>query len=365
MWNRNELTKKLGIKYPIIQGPFGGGFSTALLTSTVSNYGGLGSFGAHNLTAKQIIEKISEIKSLTTQPFAVNLWISNEDEAISDLKEATYLKVAQAYKDSFDQMNLKPPPHTDHFSEKYEEQIEALIQTKPPVFSFVFGIPEAQILDRCRKAGIQTIGAATTVAEALAIEKAGVDFILASGFEAGGHRPSFLKSAEESLMGTATLVSQIVAKVKIPVIAAGGLSTARDLVAAYTLGAQGFQLGTAFLACEESGASHFHREAIFSDKATTTTLSRSYTGRLARFINNSFLEKSKRLDLPLLPYPAQNYLFAELKKRAAENGRTDLSPLYAGQGAPLLKYRKVKDLMRSLVEEFQVELNKIGENKNV
>jgi len=179
---------------------------------------------------------------------------------------------------------------------------------------------------------------------------------VASGFEAGGHRPSFLKSAEDSLMGSAVLISQVSELVKIPIVAAGGISTARDIAGAHTLGAQGYQLGTAFLACEESGASPLHREKIFSPLAKSTTLSRAYSGRLARFIENDFIRKARSRGLETFPYPAQNYFLSEFKKVATNSGRTDLAPLYAGQGAPLLKYKTVKDLMESLIREIPEQL---------
>lgn len=179
-----------------------------------------------------------------------------------------------------------------------------------------------------------------------------MDILVASGFEAGGHRPSFLNSAEESLMGTLPLLSQIFEKIKIPIIVAGGLSDAKGIAATHLLGAQGFQLGTAFLACQESGASKIHRDIILSEKSHKTTLSRAYTGRLARFIENDFLKVALKNNFQWLPYPAQNHLLKSLKTTSLKKNRADITPMYAGQGAPLLKHNNVNDLMTSLISEI-------------
>lgn len=357
MWNKNELTRILDIKYPIIQGPFGGGFSTALLTSSVSNQGGLGSFGAHNLSPDKIKEKITEIKSLTNKAFAINLWVSDSDDEIKNIDNESYKKASSQYQKFHDELNISIPDFPHSFGEKFEEQVEAVIEASPPVFSFVFGIPSQKILDRCRSKGIITIGAATTLEEALKVEEAGVDIVVATGFEAGGHRPSFLRPAENSLMGILPLLSQVSERIKIPVIAAGGLANARTIAAAHLLGAQGFQLGTAFLACQESGASQIHRDIILSERSNNTTLSRAYTGRLARFIENDFLKIALDNHFQSLPYPAQNHLLKSLKMASLEKNRADITPLYAGQGAPLLKHNNVKDLMKYLITEIPIFLS--------
>lgn len=349
MWNVNVLTRLLKIDYPLIQGPFGGGFSTAELTASVSNVGGLGSFGAHNLNPEGIRAKVSEIKSLTSHPFAMNLWVSSAETTTPSPSRGTYTEIATHYRNYFSKFGLQPPTYPEKFGEDFESQVEALIEAAPPVFSFVFGIPSAQILARCRSKGIVTIGAATTLDEALAVEAAGVDAVVLSGLEAGGHRPSFLRSAEESLTGLGALVSVVAEKVKIPLIAAGGIADARGCAATRLLGAQGFQLGTAFLACAESGASSVHKEIIFSPRARNTTLSRSYTGRLARFIENDFLKAMRESQTPYLPYPAQNYFLGELKKVSALAGDCEVTPLYAGQSASLVVHRHAKDLMAALV----------------
>lgn len=352
MWYQNKLTQKLKISYPIIQGPFGGGFSTVQLASAVSNAGGLGSFGAHNLSSRQIVSTVHEIRAKTDKPFAINLWVSSEDANLYQVDRAEFERIARFYNPFFEAAGVPAPAFPEKFGEKFEDQVEAIFDSKPAVFSFVFGLPSADILERCRRNGILTIAAATTVDEAIAAENAGVDALVVTGFEAGGHRPSFLKSAEASLMGLSTLLPLVRERIKIPVIAAGGISNGRGILAARTLGADGFQLGTAFLACEESGASKLHKEIIFSEKAKHTVLTRNYSGRLARFIENEFIRNTKENKTPYLPYPAQNYLLAGFKKATALQGLMEMTPLYAGQGAPLLKFKTTADLMKSLIQEI-------------
>lgn len=357
---KNKLTQRLGIRYPIVQGPFGGGFSTPSLTATVSNCGGLGSFGAHNLNAEQIIDKVAQIRSLTAKPFAVNLWISSADDGVLNIQQNHYEMVSNFYKNQLGELGIGQAHFTKKFGEDFEDQIEGLIEARPAVFSFVFGIPSESIINRCREKGIVTVGTATTLDEALAVERAGIDCLIVSGSEAGGHRPSFLRAAEDSLVGLNALLSVVSEEVRIPIIAAGGIVTSKQIQAAQLLGADGVQMGTAFLACEESGASPIHREMIFSERVKNTTLSRSYTGRLARFIENDFLLWAKDNHIPYLPYPVQNYLLAEMKKVASGRGLSELAPLYAGQGGRLVKHRKAKELFESLINELK-DFNQQGD----
>jgi nitronate monooxygenase len=184
---------------------------------------------------------------------------------------------------------------------RFEDQARVLLDAEVPVFSFIYGIPPNEILEECHRQDIVTIGTATTPDEAIALEQAGVDVVVASGFDAGGHRGSFLRSSEDSLTGTISLIPQVVDAVAVPVVAAGGIADARGIAAAFALGAEGVQMGTVFLACEESGASALHREAILSGKANRTSLTRGFTGRLARGIHNQLLEQMNQPGVAILP----------------------------------------------------------------
>lgn len=350
MWNDTAVTQALGIRYPIVQGPFGGTFSTTQLVAAVSDGGGLGSFGAHMLAPGRIVQQAAEIRAATGKPFAMNLWVSDQDARAPQVTAEEFAEFTNYLRPFYEELGVEAPALTPDVSPGFENQLEAILEARPPVFSFVFGIPSAPALEECRRRGIHTIGAATTLDEGIALEAAGVDMIVASGFEAGGHRPSFLKRAEDSLMGCLALVSQLVECVSIPVIAAGGIANARGVKAALTLGAQAVQIGTAFLACEESGAHPLHREKLFGPDAKYTELSRAYSGRLARFISNRYLKTAAHWPGPL-PYPIQSQLVEPIRNSAVGQNKSDLMPFYAGQGAPLLKHRNVAALLEGLVQD--------------
>lgn len=186
MWNKTKFTTLLEINYPIVQGPFGGGLSSVNLTSTVSNAGGLGSFGGQPFSANEIIETCSAIKKATNKPFNINLWVNDRDTRLATFGEEDYKKLVELFKPYYNELGISLPDRPSNLGAKFEEQIEAIFEAKPAVFSFVYGIPTAEILEKCKSLYIVTIGAATTVDEAIALENAGVDAIVATGFEAGG-----------------------------------------------------------------------------------------------------------------------------------------------------------------------------------
>jgi nitronate monooxygenase len=352
-WNRNRLTAKLGIDYPIIQGPLGG-LSSQKLTAAVSNFGGLGSFGALSLAPDAIKEVIGQIRSLTSKPFAMNLWVSMEDEGARTSDETGFNRSLAPLAIHLAALGAPRPTYKPYSPTRFEDQARVLLDAKVPAFSFIYGIPPRDILEECRSQSIVTIGTATTPDEAAELQEAGIDAIAASGFEAGGHRGSFLRSAEDSLIGTLSLVPQIVDVVDVPVIAAGGIGDTRGIVAALALGAEAVQMGTAFLACEESGASRLHREALLGRNAGHTGLTKGFTGRLARGIHNRLMEELNREGTEILPYPLQRALVRNLSMAAEAAGRSDLLPLWAGQSATLSTCTDVLTFLESLVEEVSV-----------
>src|SRR3984957_13336653 len=275
-WNKTRVASILGVEYPIIQGPLGG-LSTQRLTAKVSNFGGLGSFGAHGLSPSAIGDVIAEIRELTTKPFAMNLWVSMEDKGAAASGREEFARSLKHIGGHIDALGAPLPDYKPYVPVKFEDQVRALLDAKVPAFSFIAGVPPKEILDECRSRGIITIGTATTAAEAMVLDQAGINVIVASGFEAGGHRGSFLLPAEDSLTGTFSLTSQVVDAVKAPVVAAGGIGDARGIVAAFALGAEGVQIGTAFLASQDSGASALHRNALLGGKATRTSLTKGFT----------------------------------------------------------------------------------------
>jgi nitronate monooxygenase len=351
MWYNTKATKTLGIDYPIMQGPFGGGLSSVELVATVSNKGGLGGYGAYTLSPEEIIEVNNKIKAATNKPYNINLWVSDSDAQNGTVTDEQYEQAAQLFRPYFDETGIALPGKPAPFKSRFENQVQVILDIHPKVFSFVFGIPSADVLEQCRKLGIKTIGAATTLDEALALEAAGVDMIIASGFEAGGHRSSFLAPAKQSITGTFVLLQLIKEKVKTPVIAAGGIANGRSVAAAITLGVEAVQVGTAFLACDESGALPVHRRMLFSDVAKYTTLSCAFTGRLGRGITNRLAKDLEGKEKQFLPFPLQSTFMSSLRKAALDQQKWDMIHFWSGQIAPILKHTKASVLMQSLIDE--------------
>jgi nitronate monooxygenase len=275
--------------------------------------------------------------------------------------EARFLEALSPLEPLFEELGVAPPMLTPAAPHNFEAQAEALLEAAPPVFSFVFGVPNESILERCRQRGIVTAGTATTVEEAVALDQAGVDVIVATGFEAGGHRVSFLRSAESSLMGTLSLVPQVVDSVRAPVIAAGGIADGRGVAAVLALGASGAQIGTAFLACEESNATTHHRDTLHSEAAWHTVLTRAYSGRLGRGLANRVSEAyAQRHERPM-PYPLQGQLNRALRETGEAHGRDDFTPLWAGQSARLVRDRHAAALIQRVVDEVEERIGMLGQ----
>lgn len=351
MWNHTKITDLLGIDYPIMQGPFGGNLSSVELTATVSNAGGLGGYGAYTMSPQEIFDVDKQIKAATNKPYNINLWVSDHDIPQDGLTDEKFGKTIQQYQPYFDELGIPLPEKPAPFQSRFENQLDVILDIRPKVFSFMFGVPSADVLEECRKKGIVTVGAATTLDEAIFLEAAGVDMIIASGFEAGGHRPSFLASAESSLTGTFALVQLMKEKIKTPIIAAGGIANGKGVAAALALGADAAQIGTAFLATDESNALPIHREMLFSEASKYTTLSRAYTGRLGRGITSRIAKDLIGKEENILPFPLQTTLISPLRKAALEQQKWDMILFWGGQISPILKHTKAKDLMHSLIEE--------------
>lgn len=347
MWKQTRVTEKLGIEYPIIQGPFGGGLSSIPLLATVSNAGGLGSFGAHYMPAQEIELLVTNIRTQTSKPFNINLWVKDQDDNGLSLSLSAFEHAYTTLKPYFDELGVEKPIYPETFGQKFDEQVEGVLRAAPPVFSFVYGIPDLAILKECKKRNIKTIGTAITPDEAAALDEAGVDMIVATGFEAGGHRVSFLRNAEDSLIGTFSLIPQTVDRVHAPVIAAGGIADCRGIKAALALGAEAVQIGTAFLACSESNAAQIHKDKLFSSDAKYTVLTRAYSGRLARGIENRMIAEMR--GKYYAPYPAQSWFTGQLRKAAIEQGRTDLMSLWCGQSAAIIRHKQAAELFKSLI----------------
>ncbi|CDZ77921.1 Nitronate monooxygenase [Legionella massiliensis] len=346
-----SFTKRLGIQFPIIQAPMAGGLTTAELVAAVSNSGGLGSLGAAYMSADAIRKAIQQIRTLTDKPFAINLFIPNESYAATEQIQNACHFIEQACKE----LNFKIVPSEPPYAIAFDEQMAVVIEEKIPVFSCIFGVLPKTWHTELKNNKTIIMGTATNVAEAILLEQSGVDMIIAQGSEAGGHRGSFLKNPEDSLIGTFSLLPQLLDHLKLPVIAAGGIMEARTIMAALTLGASAVQMGTAFLACTESGIHPSYKEALLATKQDNTVLTTAFSGRLARGIRNKFIDRMEADKKNILPYPIQNAVTRAMRNEAAKQNCTDFMSMWAGQSAYLCEEMSVANLFSKLT----TELNKI------
>jgi nitronate monooxygenase len=277
-WPDTRLAELLSVTYPIVQAPMAGGPSTAELAASVSEAGGLGSIAAAVLSPDELRAAIRAVRERTTRPFAVNVFaplppVVLDPEAVEIVRRHLAVHCERL---GLPEPQPSPPPVWT-----VDDQVAVAAEERVPVFSFTFGIPPLDGLD-----GTVLIGTATTPAEAIALERAGVHAVVAQGAEAGGHRGTFLGSFEDGLIGLESLVPQVVDAVSVPVLAAGGIGDGRGIADAHAIGAEGVQLGTAFLFCPESGAPATWRDAL---RELPTFVTDAYTGRPARGARTPFL----------------------------------------------------------------------------
>ncbi|MFF1254161.1 NAD(P)H-dependent flavin oxidoreductase [Pseudarthrobacter sp. NPDC058329] len=342
----SRVAELFGIDVPVVLGPFGG-VSSVPLTAAVSDGGGLGSYGLYGYDAGAIQRTAAELRAATAKPFALNLWVPNGSEAPA-VPQEEFNRYASALTPYFEELGIPLPDMPARYMPDYREQVEATLEARPAVMSFVFGVPSPDVVEEAHRRGIKVVGTATTVAEAAALEAGGVDAVVASGMESGGHRVSFLKRAEESLIGTFALVPQAADAVSIPVIAAGGVADRRGFAAALALGAQAVQVGTAFLATRESAAAPAYRTVLRSPAAAQTVLTRALSGRLARGIPNRIIAEIEKAGT-VAPFPVQNWLTGRFRPEAASRNNTELMSLWAGQSAPLLRHDTAAEVLAELL----------------
>ncbi len=349
------LADRIGVEYPVFQAPMAGGPSTPELAAAVSNAGGLGSLGAGYVSADALREAIRATRALTSRPFCVNVFAPEAPAAPSPDDVA---RVQAALAPFRTEVGL-PAAAAPAAGQPFRDQLRVILEERVPVFSFTFGALAPEDVAALARNGAVVMGTATTAREARALEATGVHAVVAQGAEAGGHRGTFLGPVESGLAGTLALVPQIVDAVRVPVVAAGGVMDGRGVAAAFALGAAAAALGTAFLACPESGASRPYKDAILARRESDeTTLTRAFSGRWARGLRNRFTEALA--SAPVLPYPLQNSMTADLRREAAKAGKADLLSLWAGQGAPLSRARPAGELLRELVRETEAAVARLA-----
>ena len=341
-----EAVKQLGIRFPIVGAPMGGGPSSPALVAAVSEAGGLGSLAGGYLSPDKLRADIAAVRAATEKPFAVNLFVPTPAEPTTEEIEVV-LGVLEAYRV---ELGLPPRPTAGGpWSEDFDAQVAVLVEERVPVTSFTFGLMPAAAVAALHDAGSLLIGTATTVDEAVAVVSSGVDLVCAQGSEAGAHRGTFLADADQSLIGTLALVPQVCDAVDAPVLAAGGIMDGRAVAAVLGLGAGAAQLGTAFLRCPEAGTSAPYRRALAAATETSTAVTTAITGRMARGIENRLMRDLR--DVAPLPYPVMNTLTADLRRRAAERDDPELMSLWCGQGIRLGTELPAGELVRRLADD--------------
>jgi nitronate monooxygenase len=334
-----------------------GGGDTPALVAAVSEAGGLGSIGAAYLSPEQILEAGKAVRARTPRPFAVNLFAPLPLPDAPD--PASAIESVTAF---FQELGLDPPSPPALPAGSFDAQLKAALEIGAAVFSFTFGILPPAVIAAIKSRGLFLIGTATTVNEAVALERAGADAVVTQGSEAGGHRGTFLTDFDAGMVGTISLVPQVVDAVSIPVIASGGIMDGRGVAAALALGAGAVQMGTAFLTCDESGVPNVYREAILSARENGTRLTRAFSGRPARGIVNRFMIEVESGDSPdaILPFPLQNALTRPLRSAAAKQDRAEFLSLWAGQGSRMARRQSAAELVARLDRETNDAILRVG-----
>lgn len=340
------LRTLLGLDFPLLQAPMAGVQGSALAVA-VSNAGGLGALPCAMLGPEALRQELTAIRTQTDRPFNVNFFCHTPPVPDAAREAAWRATLAPAYAEfGIDPATIPAGPGRRPFD---AETAELLAAFAPPVVSFHFGLPSAELLARVRSWGAKVLSSATTVEEARWLEAQGVDAVIAQGLEAGGHRGHFLSDDLTRQMGTFALLPQVVAAVRVPVIAAGGIADAAGVAAAMALGAAGVQVGTAYLLCPEASTSAVHRAALQSEAARHTALTNLFTGRPARGIVNRFMRTFGPMNEAAVPrFPLATSAVAPLRARAEALGMDDFSPLWAGQHADGCREMPAAQLTRQL-----------------
>ena len=347
---RTWLTERLGIRYPIIQAPMAGGPTTPKLVAAVGNAGALGSFGFAYTEAAAMREQCAAARALTTAPMHINLFV---DKVPAPPAEQDMVRALAALHPMYAALGTAAPASVEQpYAPDLNAQVAAVLEIRPAVFSMHFNQLDEEHLAELRARGIVVACSVTNVSEARHAQALGLDFLIAQGAEAGGHRGTFIGSAEDSMIGTLALVRTIARSCSIPIVAAGGIMDGAGLAAVLALGACGAQIGTAFLPVDESGASAVHKQSLFDSPDTGTAITRAFSGRPARGIRNAYIRQAETSDFPILPFPIQNKATGPLRAAAAKQGNPDYVSLWAGQAYTLARKMSAGELVATIAEEY-------------
>lgn len=335
--------------HPIIQGPTAGGNNTPAQVAAVSNAGALGSLACSLLVPTTIRDQVAQIRALTERPFCLNFFVLQPPQP----DDAMLAQAVELLRPIWSSLGWTSLPTPAKWCEDFSAQFELLLELRPAVASFTFDILSAEQVARLRAADIFVIGTITTVAEAQAWEAIGADAVIASGVESGGHRGTFLVPQTEATLGLFELLPQVVAAVNIPVIAAGGIMDGADIARALAAGAQAVQMGTAFLVCDESAIHPAYKQRLLTAGNHPTRLTRIFSGRYARGLENRFMIDMAAVETQVPAYPVQNALTGAIRAEAARRGDTELMSLWCGTGVARARAMPAAQLVQTLMAEIK------------
>lgn len=351
LWPKSSLRERLELAHPIIQAPMIP-ITLADLVVATSEAGALGSLASATMPPATLEAQVSEIRARTQRAFSLNFFVHQPPQLDHAQLERWRQRLAASRQalglpPAAEQASLDAPPPFD------DATLALVLKLRPAAVSFHFGLPSAHAISALKQAGSYLLGCATTVPEALQLEAAGMDAVIAQGSEAGGHRGTFAPPFARAEIGLFSLLPQVVDAVRVPVIAAGGIADGRGIAAALTLGAAGVQLGTAFLATPEAVLDPSYRRALQEPRAAQTQLTRLYTGRPARSIVTRFMEDFAAFEDDALAYPLQRALTAPLGEAALRQASPEYHSLWAGQSAAMIRQLPAAKLVETLVLETE------------
>jgi nitronate monooxygenase len=346
---KNDITKALNLEYPIVQAPMFG-VGTPEMVAATAKMGGLGSLPLGDLSPEHCVALIRGTRKLTNKPFAVNIFVNEIPPLTEDLRNQYHKARVFIEKIASDHgLKVKLPGIESFKLTDYKEQIDALISEKCKIVSFTFGNLDAQSIQRFKQNDTILIGTCTSIEEALILEQSGIDILCVQGFEAGGHRGSFVSDPIPQTGGF-SLLPQVYDAVKIPLIYGGGIYNGKTLLASRILGAQGFQVGSLLLCSRESTLLDFEKDSLKSAGEDQVVLTKSFSGRYARGLNNAFIKAIEKSEY-ILPYPYQNKLTAELRKQAKKSENIDFVSVWTGNSLSSFSDASTTEILLDLIAE--------------
>jgi nitronate monooxygenase len=341
---------------PLIQAPMAGGITTPQLVAAVANHGGVGSFGFAYSTPEKIHADLVMAQSMTSGPINANFFVFSPVCLPSEQIQKNAMQALGSLGVGGVQSLALP---VEPFYPNLMEQLEPIWKTRPAILSFHFGLPPEGVIEKAHALGIAVGISATGLTEALAIESVNADFIVAQGIEAGGHRGQFDVQSKDEALSTLALTAQLAKHCRIPIVAAGGIMNGAHIKNALAKGAQAVQMGTAFLCCDESGTPPSYRHYLLHKQDRPTTLTKAFSGRLARGLENTFTRTMQ--EQTTLPFPLQNTLTGPLRQWAVAQHDAEYQSLWAGTAYAQIRSMSTKDLMQRLRNEIEAQHQNVNE----